>query len=330
MYTSTTQRWIWCLLLALAACRGTEDAGILRAAGTIEVTEVRVAARTPGEVRLRGVEEGAAVRAGDTLAVIDHELLTLQLRQAEAATAAAEAQLDLLRSGARPEDIEQAEARLVQVEVERSQARADAERFRALAAAGSATPKQLDDVEARLRVAEAQHEAARQAVNKLRHLARPEELRAAAAQVAQARAAADLIRRQVADAYVVAPIDGTVLVQAVESGELVAPGTPVVTLADLQRAYLRIYVPEPALGRIRLQQPVEVYTDAYPDRPMQGRVTFIAPEAEFTPKNVQTREERVKLVYEVEVEVPNPEGILKPGMYADAVLPLDQAGAEQP
>lgn len=312
--------WLLALVPVLAACGGGDPDGVLRASGTVEVTEVRVAARTPGELRRLDVDEGSRVEAGDTLGVVDHDLLALQVRQAEAGVEAAAARLDLLRRGARAEDVAQARAHVEQAAIALAQAREDAARFRALAETGSVTTKQRDDAETRLALAEVQHEAAQQALRKLEDLTRPEELRAAAAQLRQAEASVDVLRRQVEDAYLVAPIGGTVIEKVAEPGELVAAGTPVVTLADLSRAYLRIYVPETELGRVRPGQSVAIYTDTYPDRPLEGRVTFIAPEAEFTPKNVQTREERVKLVYEVKIDVPNPDGVLKPGMYADAVL----------
>lgn len=311
--------------LLLAACSDGDAGDTLRASGTVEMTEVRVTARTPGEVLRLGVEEGAAVQAGDTLAVIDHELMVLQMRQAEAGVDAAEARLALLREGARAEDLAQARAQVEQARIALEQAQADAARFQELAASGSATEKQREDADTRLALAREQYAAARQGLRKLEDLARPAELRAAAAQLKQAQAAVDVLRYQIRQSYLVAPIAGTVIEKIVEPGELVGQGAPVMTLADLSRAYLRIYVPETDLGRIMLGQPVDVYTDTYPDRPLGGRITFISPSAEFTPKNVQTKDERVKLVYEVKVEVPNPDGLLKPGMYADAVLRFDTA-----
>ncbi len=310
--------------LLLAGCNAGENENTLRASGTIDVTEVRISARMPGEVRVLAVEEGDAVSKGDTLAIIDHDLLVLQVRQAEAGAAAAAAQLALLKRGARAEDVAQAEAQLAQAEVQAEQAEQDAARMRALSESGSTTRKQLDDAEARLALAIAGREAAQQAVARLQNLIRPEELRASEAQLQQAQASINLLHRQIENAYVIAPISGMITAKMVEAGEMLGQGSPIVTIADLTQAYLRIYVPETRLGSIRLGQEVEVYTDAEPEQPLKGRVTFISPEAEFTPKNVQTKEERVKLVYEVKVEAPNASSVLKPGMYADAVLRLDE------
>jgi len=124
------------------------------------------------------------------------------------------------------------------------------------------------------------------------------------------------------------PIDSTVLTRTIEVGELVNPGTPLFTLVDLNSLYVKIYVPEPQIGKIALDQEARIYVDSYPGRFFPARVSKVASQAEFTPKNVETREERVKLVFAVElVLAENPGGVLKPGMPADAVVRLDQGAA---
>ncbi len=267
--------------------------------------------------------EGDTVRQGDTIAVIDHDLLRLQLRQVQAGAEAAEARLALLRRGARSEDIAGAQAAAEQVRVRHEQALADRRRIRTLFDSGSATQKQLDDAETGVAVAAAQLDAVLQNVNKLRNLARPEEIHAAEASVRQSVASGDVLRRQIADAFIVAPLSGVVTEKAAEAGEMAAPGMPLLAIVRTDPVYLKVYAPEPALGRIRLGQTVNVFTDSAPDRALRGRITFISPEAEFTPKNVQTKNERARLVYEIKIELPNPEGALKPGMYADAEIDLE-------
>ena len=126
------------------------------------------------------------------------------------------------------------------------------------------------------------------------------------------------------------PIAGTILTRTVERGERVSEGTPLFTLVDLDRLYVKIYVPEPSIGKVALGQEARVYVDAYPGRAFAARVSRVSQEAEFTPKNVETREERVKLVFAVEVALAeNPGGVLKPGMPADAVV-RTQADAPWP
>ena len=309
-----------CLLLGALACARNGAKDVISASGTIETIEVNVASKVAGQLEERAVDEGARVRAGDKLAVIDHASLDIQLRQAEAGVDLARAQLVLLRNGARTEDIQQAEAALKQAQASLTVAADDARRMRELVKTGSVTPKQKEDADARLTVAEAQRNAAAEALKKTRTLARPEEIQAAEARLAQAQAAADLLKKTIADCTITAPVGGIVTHKALEAGELVTPGATIVTLSELDSVYVMIYVTEKELGRVRLGDAAEVKIDAFPDKAFSGRVTYISPEAEFTPKNIQTKEDRVKLVFGVKVEIENREGLLKPGLPADAVI----------
>jgi HlyD family secretion protein len=308
------------VFLAFVACSGKQAPDVISASGTIEAVEVNVGSKVAGEVKERPVDEGSKVRAGDVLALIDHETLDIQLRQAEAGIDLARAQLVLLRNGARREDIEQAEAALSQAEASLKVARDDARRMRELEKTASATLKQREDAEARLTVAQAQRDAAAEALRKMRNLARPEEIKAAEAQLARAESAADLLRKTIADCTIIAPVGGTVTRKAVEVGELVTQGATIVTVSELDSVYVMIYVTETELGRIRLGDAAEVRIDAFPERGFPGKVTYISPEAEFTPKNVQTKQDRVKLVFGVKIEIDNQEGLLKPGLPADAFV----------
>jgi len=150
--------------------------------------------------------------------------------------------------------------------------------------------------------------------------ATPEQIAAVEAHVEIAQAALDALEVQANKFTLTAPISGLVLERPTHQGEVALPGAPLMTLADLENVTLTVYVPEDQLGKVQLGQPVSVTVDAYPGRTFAGTVTFIASEAEFTPKNVQTREERVNMVFAVKVKLPNPEHALKPGMPADAVL----------
>ena len=308
------------------ACSSRSEKDVISASGTIEAVEVNVASKVSGQLLKLAVDEGARVKPGDILATVDHATLDIQLRQAEAGVRLAEAQLALLVKGARSEDIRQAEAALKQAEAALKIAEDDARRMRELVETGSVTSKQRDDAEARLTVATAQQSAAAEALSKVRRLARPEEIQAAEARLAQARAAADLLAKTIADSTITAPAGGIVTHKAVEAGELVTPGATIVTLAELDSVYVMIYVTEKELGRVRLGDAAEIKIDAFPDRPFEGRITYISPEAEFTPKNVQTKEDRVKLVFGVKVEIENRDGLLKPGLPADAVLRVAPEG----
>jgi HlyD family secretion protein len=308
------------VILAGLACSNGRTKNIISASGTIEAVEINVASKVAGQVLELSVTEGTRVGPGDTLARIDHANLDIQLRQAEAGVRLADSQLALLVKGARSEDVRQAEEAVKQAEASLKVAGDDAARMRELFRTGSVTVKQRDDAEARLTVAAAQRDAANEALNKVRKLARPEEIRAAEARLAQAQAAEDLLAKTIADCIITAPAGGIVTHKAVESGELVTPGSTVVTLSELASVYVMIYVTEKELGRIKLGDDVEVRIDAFPARAFPGKITYISPEAEFTPKNVQTKEDRVKLVFGVKVEIENREGTLKPGLPADAVI----------
>ncbi len=307
-------------VILLLDCRGQREGGPISASGTIEAVEVSVAAKTTGQVEKILVEEGSRAQVGDELAVIDSDRLAIQLRQADAGVDLARSQLNLLLKGARIEDIRQTEEAAKQAEAGLFLAGEDLKRIRTLFEKESATAKMKEDAEARYQVALAQREAARQALLKVRKLFRPEEVGAAQARLAQAEAGRDLLQKTIADATIISPVTGVVTHKAVEPGEFVGPGTPLLTIADLDNVRLNIYVTEVELGRVSLGQRAEIRIDSHPERSLNGTVIFISPEAEFTPKNVQTKEERVKLVYRVKIEIGNPEGILKPGMPADALI----------
>ncbi|MGB8951212.1 MAG: efflux RND transporter periplasmic adaptor subunit [Candidatus Aminicenantales bacterium] len=310
--------------LALSSCRSATGLNEITASGTIEAVEVDVASKASGQVQKILVDLGMPVKEGDILALVDHSTFDIQLRQAEAGVKLAEAQLELLLKGARSEDIYQAEQILRQAEINLKTADEDAGRLRELASKGSATQKQKEDAEARLALAQAQFNSAREALKKIRELARPEEIKAARARLSQANASVDLLKKTIADCTIVSPVRGVVTQKIVEEGELVAQGTTVVTISKLDKVHLIIYVSEKDLGRVTLGQPAEVRIDSYPARVFPGRVIFVSPEAQFTPKNIQTKEDRVKLVFGMKIEIENREGILKAGMPADATLKTDE------
>jgi HlyD family secretion protein len=312
-------RGIVAALLAslLAASCGVAKKGI-EASGTIEATEVRIASTVQGRILSMEAVEGATLKPGDLVARIDSEALDLQLGQAKAGVDLARSQLDLLLGGARSEDLAQARAALEQAGESLRLADADATRMRELAQGGSATQRQRDDAEARLATAKAQHQSALQGLKKLETFARPEELRGARARLEQAEWNVKIIERMIRECGVTAPVGGVVAARLAEPGELASPGTGLIVLEDLNRLSLTIYVPEAELGKIAIGRAAKVAVDSFPDRAFPGTLSFISPRAEFTPKNVQTKDERVKQVFAVKIDLGSGEGLLKPGMPADA------------
>jgi HlyD family secretion protein len=326
----------WLVGAALAAaCNNDDPSNTLRVSGHVEATEVQVAAEVGGRLVELRVNEGDRVKQGDLIARLDTRDAELQLAQARAERAGADAQRRLLEAGSRPEDIRQAQAQVEAAETEAAAAQAelkaadtDLERFEALLRANAGSQKQRDDARAKADVAR-QHvrgslervRAAREALARLRAGARPQEIDAARARVAAVDAQIAAFQKSIQDAQVIAPVDGIVTSKLAEQGEIIPPRTPLVIVTDLDHAWANLFVPEPMVPRIRIGQAATVFTDAG-DEGIGGKVTFISPRAEFTPRNVQTADERSKLVYRIKVSVDNSRGVLKQGMPVDAELPL--------
>ncbi len=308
------------LFASLIGCSGNGDSGNVSASGVIEAVETDLSSQVAGEILALLVVEGNQVQVGDTIALIDHTALDLKLEQANAATELADAQLQLLLNGARSEDIERARQTVKQAETNLDIAEKDRNRMIELFDKGSVTAKQRDDATARYDVALAQFRSAKQALNKVMTIARPEEIRAAEARLGQAESARSLALKSISDCSITSPVRGIVTDLPYDMGELVGPGSIIATVSTLDTVTLTIYVTETELGRVHYDQNATISVDAAPGRSFEGRVTYISPTAEFTPKSIQTKDERVKLVYAVKISAPNPEMILKPGMPADAVI----------
>lgn len=304
-----------------------------RASGYVEATDVRVAPQVGGRLIEVAVAEGDRVAKGALLARLDTADVEIALRRAEADRDQAVAALRLLQAGARAEDIRQARAqadsahadvRAAQSELEA--AAADLARFDALLQSNAGSRKQRDDAATRRDIAAAHETAARdraraatEGVARLRAGARAEEVAGARARVASADAQIAALQKNVADAVLTSPVAGIVTAKLADAGEMLAPRSPVAAITDLDHAWANVYVDEPVVPRLRLGQPVTLVTDA--GQRLQGTITFISPKAEFTPRNVQTADERSKLVYRIKVSVDNREGVLKPGMPVEAELP---------
>ncbi len=303
----------------LAGCSNKHN-GTIEASGTLEATEVKVSAKVPGQIERLLVQEGSQVNAGDTLAVLDHATLEFQWKQAQAGVELAEAQYRLLVNGARSEDVRSAEEAVNQSRSSFENAETDYKRMTETVATHTISQKQMDDAESRRTSTSAQFSSAQQNLQKMRRFARPEDLAAARARVSQAQASADLLHKQLSDTHVLAPVSGTVTQKPVEIGESVNAGATVATIARLEKLNLMIYVNETELGKIKLGGTADVVIDTETKQKHTGTIVYISPIAEFTPKNVQTKEDSTKLVFGIKLEVPNPNSVLKAGMPADAYI----------
>jgi HlyD family secretion protein len=323
------------LVLGAAGCRTAPPADRVRVSGHVEATEVQVSAQVGGQLLELRVAEGDRVAAGDVIARLDTRDTELALQRVRAERQQADAQVRLLRAGARGEDIRQAGAQFqaATAEIEATQAdlvaaEADLARFEALLASNAGSRKQRDDALARRDVARGRLQAAREraragheTVARLQAGARREEIEGAVARLAAVDAQIASLEKAVADATIAAPAAGVVTEKLVEQGELIAPRMPLVVITDLAHAWADVFVDEPAIPRLRVGQAATLHTDAGGDA-IPGTVTFISPKAEFTPRNVQTAEERSRLVYRVKVSADNTKGVLKEGMPVEAELRL--------
>lgn len=321
--------------LVLAACAAQQPASVLRVSGQVEATEVQVASEVGGRILELRVAEGDRVKRGDLVARLDTRDTALQIQRARADRAVAVAQLRLLEAGSRVEDIRQAQAQVdaaeadvTAIDADLKAAQLDLDRFEALLNANAGSQKQRDDARARVEVARERQRgakervrAAREVLARLERGTRPEEIETARARVAAADAQVAILDKSLVDAQVVAPVSGVVTQKLVDEGEIIPRGTPLVIVTDLDNAWANLFVPEPMVPRVKLGQPAMVLTDAGGQR-LSGKVTFISSRAEFTPRNVQTAEERSKLVYRIKVSVDNRAGVLKSGMPVDAELGL--------
>jgi HlyD family secretion protein len=307
---------------ALAGARGRAPAGPrqIELSGIIEATEVDLRSELAGTIARVAAEEGERIAKGAVVCALDDAKIRAEALAADAAASEAEARLAVLEAGSRFEERERARARVEGEEARLKDAERDLRQARELDARGIAPKDAVERATNAVAAARAALEIAR--LERALVLAGPrrEEIDAARAALAAARARADLAHLRVKDATIAAPLDAVVLRRYVEPGESAPAGALLATLADLRLVHVKVYVTERDLGALRLGAPADVSVDAWPGRTFRGRVSRLASEAEFTPRYLQTKEDRVKLVFEAKVDVPNEDGLLKPGMPADVRL----------
>src|SRR5437016_4461492 len=323
---------------AAASCRQRPPADRARVSGQVEATDVQVAAQVGGRLIELRVREGDRVNVGDVIARLDTADAEIALARVRAERAQADAQRRLLVAGTRPEDIRQADAQAATAETdvraaeaELAAAQADVDRFEALLAANSGSRKQRDDAVTRRDVAKERLQgardrvrAARENVARLRAGARREDIEAAQARVTAISAQIAAAEKAIADATVSAPTPGVVTETLADAGELLQPRAPLVVITDLVHAWANVYIDEPLVPRIRLGQPATVFTDAGGPG-ASGTISYISSKAEFTPRNVQTAEDRSKLVYRLKISLDNRKGVFKAGMPVEAEIPFQDA-----
>ncbi len=301
------------LVVLLAAACGSGANPSYEARGTVEVPEVDLSAMTAARVVAIRVEEGAAVRAGDTLALLTQFDLGASLAVQRARVGTAEANLRDLEAGSRPEEIKRAQAELAAAEAEAELAGKDLVRIRELAGRDVVSKQSLDNAVSADRVARGRMQSAAEALRLLQAGSRPERIAAARSEAANARAALQQIEARAADLVLVAPVAGIVLSRNAEPGEGLGPNVPVVTVGEMARPYVRVYVPQSLAARLAVGAAVSVETGD--GRAVGGRVVAINPKAEFTPRVALTERERADLMFGVKVEFTNPAEAPHPGLW---------------
>jgi membrane fusion protein YbhG len=333
----------------------------LQGSGTVEARNIRVGSKVGGRIDQVLVREGDSVQPGQILMTFDSKELQASLEQSRAnaekakrgfrpeeiaevraAAAQAKADYELKKNGYRQDDIGIAQADLDRAKADEARTHLDFDRYDALAKKDLVSKQQRDTAEANWKVAVAQQENAQHKLDELQRGYRPEEIASAEARYQQAEATLDKLLRgnrredielaKAAYAYdlaryrerqVTAPAAAVIEVLDVRPGDLIAPNTPVATLLEKDQIYVRIYIPETDYGRIKLGQKAEIHVDSFPNTAFTGEVEQINQQAEFLPRNVQTREERVHQVFGVKIRIDDPSGHVLAGMAADVKLKAD-------
>ena len=302
---------------------GQSSENVLRLAGHTEATETDLAFKVSGKISLIHFQEGDWIKVGQIVAQLEAEDLRDQVAVAQGRATAAEANLTKLLAGSRPQEKREALAAVEQAEADLRNKELEFQRMQSLMERDAVAAANRDSAEAAYRMAQETLRQAKERYSLVMEGPRREDIDAAKAELQQGKADLELARTRLSYAIITSPVNGAVLVRPAEPGEVLALGSPVLTVGDLDNIYFEGYIPESDLARVRLGQKATITTDTYPGREYPAWVSFISSKAEFTPKTVETFKERVTLVYRTKIRANNPNYELKPGMPAEAVIFLD-------
>lgn len=303
------------------ACKKSDNGvGIVEATGTVESTEVEVRSKVSGTIEELLFKEGDIVKNGDILCVLDTEENEINLRKWEARRTELLSRYNLFKNGYRDFDVKSQSAVVKEREDRLKEAESNFSRVKDLFEKGFTSSREYDRAETEMNVIKKQLEDAKSQLSLLNEGYRSEDIESAHALVKQADAEIDLIKKKLKDASITAPVNGTITEKIAEKGEFIREGMPVALITDLNDTWLTIYISESDMGAVKQGQEAKVRIDTFTEKEFSGIISFISPETEFTPKNIQTKSDRVKLVYEVRVTLDNSERIFKPGMIADAFI----------
>lgn len=304
--------------------------------GNVDLRQVSLAFKTSERVVQMRANEGDLVKQGQVLAVLDTTLLSLRQARAQAQAQMQEQAVLRLEAGSRPEEIDQARAAVAAAQAQAEQAKVQYQRLRNASAdtnGRGVSREQLDAAKAAQSVAQANLTSTVKALELAIAGPRKEDIAQARAQLAAARADLALAQQQMADAELTAPVDAVVRSRLLEPGDMASPQRPAYALALIRPKWIRAYIPETELGKVKPGQEARIYTDSHPEQALPGRIGYISSVAEFTPKTVQTEDLRTSLVYEIRVNVDDPDNRLRLGMPATVRLSAsnkEQASAGAP
>ncbi len=290
--------------------------------GNIEAHESLISFKVQGRIVELPVEEGQSVEKDSLLARLEDADYKQRVRIDEASVHVRQSNLALTLAGTREQEVKALQQNMLDAQADLQQKKVDYDRAQRLFTEDAVSAQDRDLADTALKRSQAGFQAAQQKYNQAVEGSRKEEIAIAEANLKEAHANLGMSRVNLDYTVLRAPSAGVITVRQAELGEVVVPGTPVVTLADLDHIWLRAYIAETDLGRVRWGQDAVVTTDTFPGKQYHGRISFIASEAEFTPKSVQTYKERVMLVYRIKIDIDNPNHELKPGMPADAHITL--------
>lgn len=291
--------------------------------GNVDIRQIQTAFYSTGRIQKMPVHEGEPVKAGQLLAELDATRYEAAAAKAEAQAAAQKQVVGRMLAGSRPEEIAQAQAQVRAADAALNDALQKQARVLTLAKDEYVSQQQLDDARTAADVARANLDAAQQSAELAIQGPRKEDIAAAQAQLKANEASLVLAKQELADSKLYAPADGIIQNRILEPGDMASPQSPVYTLALNNPVWVRAYVPEPDLGKISEGMPAEVRTDSFPGKVYEGRVGYISPSSEFTPKQVETTDLRTRLVYQIRIYVKNPQNELRLGMPATVkIIPL--------
>jgi HlyD family secretion protein len=302
--------------------------GKIMATGTIEVTTADITPKVGGYLVELGIKEGDRIEMGQCVARIDRTDLALQVAQANGALKRAMYQLADLKKGTRPQEIEQARAKLSAAEAVYAKAQADFGRYSTLYQDGAISAQQFDAIRAGRDTAYNEVAALRQNLDLLQEGTRVDQISAQQEEVERSQYVLEASKVLLADALVTAPLTGVIISKNYENREYVNAGAPVATILDLDDCWVKIYLSSQQIGLITIGQPADVHIDSFPNRNFPGVIKEVSTRAEFTPHNTLTQHERASQVFAVKVKVNNSAGLLKPGMPADVAIRLNIGGKE--